>query len=155
MASNDIPDTSSSSGTLNGSSTPSKRRGKAKAARKPSSSASGRSGARLTDAPVEILFKDPPNPYVTPQPPYIWIDHPQQNERLLGPVYVIRMGVGGAEEVEISFDGGVWQPCRLTSGYWWFDWSGIRPGRHTLTARMRTTDGRWFRTPVRNCDYRP
>ena len=49
--------------------------------------------------------------------------------------------MGGAEQVEISIDGGVWQNCRLTSGYWWYDWSAIRPGRHTLVARMRTPDG--------------
>jgi hypothetical protein len=153
MASNDAPNAATSSGTLNGS-TPVKRR-KAKASRKPSSSASSRSAARMSDAPVEILFTDPPNPNVTPQPPYIWIDHPQQGERLLAPVYVIRMGVGGAEEVEICFNNGAWKPCRLTSGYWWYDWSAIRPGRYTITARMRTADGRWFRTPPRNCDYRP
>jgi hypothetical protein len=154
MASNETP--SISSGTINGSAAPGKRKkAKAPSTRKPSSSASSRSSARLTDVPVEILFKDPADPNVTPVPPYIWIDHPEQSERLLGPVYVIRMGVGGAEEVEISFNNGVWKPCRLTSGYWWYDWSNIRPGRHTITARMRTADGRWFRTPPRSCEYRP
>lgn len=106
-------------------------------------------------APVEILFKDLPNPYVQAEPPYIWIDHPQQNEILRGPVYVIRIGIGGAEAAEISIDKSAWRPCRLTSGYWWYDWSAIRPGKHTLVARMKTTDGRWFKTPPRACAYRP
>src|SRR5688500_4716783 len=118
-----------------------------RATRKPAGSTSARSGAPRSSEPSEILFTVEADPSKTPQPPYIWIDHPQQGERLLGPVYVVRLGVGGAEQVEICVDGGVWQPCRLTSGYWWFDWSKIRPGRHTLTARMQTTDGRWFRTP--------
>jgi hypothetical protein len=63
--------------------------------------------------------------------------------------------VGGAQHTELSIDGGVWQNCRLTSGYWWYDWSGIQPGRHTLVARMRTSDGRWYRTPPRTCERRP
>jgi hypothetical protein len=129
--------------------------GKSKTSRKGGGSAASRSETARTTSPTEILFKDQPNPYHAPQPPFIWIDHPQERERLLGPVYVIRLGVGGAQQVEISIDGGAWQNCRLTSGYWWFDWSGIQPGKHTLTARMRTTDGRWFRTPARNCDFRP
>jgi hypothetical protein len=110
---------------------------------------------RTAGASAEILFQEPPNPNITPQPPYIWIDHPQERERLLGPVYVMRFGVGGAQTVELSIDGGLWQPCRLTSGYWWYDWSGIQPGKHTLVARMRTDDGRWYRTPPRTCEYRP
>jgi len=105
--------------------------------------------------PREILFKELPNPYQQPVPPYIWIDHPVQKEKLFGPTYVIRLGVGGAEAVELSIDKGAWLPCRLTSGYWWFDWSAIAPGKHQLVARMKATDGRWFRTPPCQCDYRP
>ena len=108
-----------------------------------------------TDAPSEILFKEEPNPYRVSDPPFLWIDYPQEKERLRAPVYVIRLGVGGAQQVELSIDSGPWENCRLTSGYWWFDWSGIQPGKHTLTARMRTADGRRFRTPSRTCDYRP
>ena len=106
-------------------------------------------------AEKEILFKDLPNPFETPQPPFIWIDYPQANERLLAPVYAIRLGVGGAEWVEMAIDNGPWQTCRLTSGYWWFDWANIAPGKHTLVARMRTPDGKWYRTPPRPCTYRP
>ncbi len=123
--------------------------------RKTGGSVSARSAAGRSEEPTEIVFKELPNPYHLPQPPFIWIDHPEQNERLLGPVYVVRLGIGGAKKVEMSVDGGAWQPCRLTSGYWWFDWSAIQRGKHTLIARMQTEDGRVFRTPTRNCEYRP
>lgn len=138
----------------NGTSTSTKGR-KTKSPRKTSGVASARSAAPSSAAPAEILFEELPNPFHQPVPPYIWIDFPEQGERLLGPIYNIRLGVGGADQVEISIDDGVWQDCRLTSGYWWYDWSAIRPGRHTLVARMRTADGRWYRTPNRNCEYRP
>jgi len=104
---------------------------------------------------VEILFTQEPNPYRQPAPPYIWIDFPTQSENLRAPTYVIRLGAGGTDLVEISIDKSPWLPCRLTSGYWWYDWSGIARGKHKLAARMRTPDGRWFKTPLRQCDYRP
>jgi hypothetical protein len=110
---------------------------------------------RAAAGPREIVFKELPNPYQPATPPYIWIDHPLQNERLLAPTYVIRLGVGGAELVELSVDKGPWRACRLTSGYWWFDWDAIAPGKHVLVARMKALDGRWFRTPPCSCDYRP
>jgi hypothetical protein len=147
------PARSNSNMLENGSDTPAKPR-KAKTPRKTTKAAAPRATARAA-ASNEILFTTPPNPNQTPVPPYIWIDFPQNAERLLGPVYNIRLGVGGAEDVEISIDGGLWQKCRLTSGYWWYDWSSIQPGKHVLVARMRTLDGRWFRTPPTACDYRP
>lgn len=109
--------------------------------------------ARKT-TPTEILFDQEPTPYRDPVPPYIWIDFPTQNEQLRGPQYVVRLGVGGETNVEMSINKSVWKPCRLTSGYWWYDWSGIARGKHTLVARMRTADGRWYRTPPRVCEFR-
>src|ERR1039457_5616322 len=97
-----------------------------------------------SSGPVEIQFTDEPNPFKAPAAPYIWIDHPTQNEILLGPQYNIRLGVGGADLVEISIDKSPWLPCRLASGYWWYDWSKIARGKHQLVARMRASDGRWF-----------
>jgi len=58
------------------------------------------------------------------------------------------------QALDICIDKGPWISCRPTSGYWWYDWSGIAPGKHTLVARMRTPDGRRYRTPVRTCEYR-
>src|SRR5579872_5737588 len=123
--------------------------GKRKSAQKaPAAGSSIRAAKKpATAGPAEILFKDLPNPYQQPVPPYIWIDHPQQNETLSAPTYVLRLGVGGADLVELSIDKGPWLPCRLTSGYWWFDWAAIAPGKHQLVARMKAADGRWFRTP--------
>jgi hypothetical protein len=103
----------------------------------------------LSQGPTEIVFKDLPPHGREALPPFIWIDHPQENERLFHSAYVVRLGVGGAEAVEISVDGSAWQPCRLTSGYWWYDWSDIPRGKHTLTAHMRTAGGQWYRTPPR------
>jgi hypothetical protein len=107
-----------------------------------------------SSGPIEILFTQEPNPYQAPVAPYIWIDHPIQNEILKSPIYCVRLGVGGADLVEISIDKSPWLPCRLTSGYWWYDWSKIARGKHTLVARMRTSDGRWFKTPLRQCEFR-
>jgi hypothetical protein len=132
--------------------------------RKPTRKTTGASSAASTpktsarktpasQAPTEILFKETPSPYSAPIPPFIWIDHPQENERLSATDYVIRLGVGGADAVELSIDKGPWEACRLTSGYWWFDWEDIARGEHTLVARMRTAGGQWYRTPVRNINY--
>ena len=156
MPANATPSTNPSSGTLtsNAAVTPSKK-GKARSQRKTVAAPSTRASTASSESPAEILFTNPPSPYHPTPPPFLWIDYPQQNERLAGPVYVIRLGAGGAQHVELSIDGGVWQNGRLTSGYWWYDWSGVQPGRHTLTARMRTADGRWFRTPPRTCERRP
>jgi hypothetical protein len=154
--SNSTPSSEILTGTPAASSAKAKR---PKAPRKASPARSSRVAKSPTSAPAvtpgDILFTLPPDPTKTPIPPYIWIDYPQEAERLLGPVYHVRMGIGGAEKVEMSIDGGPWLNCRLTSGYWWFDWSGIQPGRHVLVARMRTENGRWYRTPPRTCEFRP
>ena len=88
-----------------------------------------------------------------PSPPYIWIDYPEQGERLLGPLYNIRLGVGGAELVEISIDGGVWKDCRLTSGYWWYDWAAIRPFGTAHVGRAHA-DSRWSMVPYTGPELR-
>src|SRR5262245_53272001 len=78
----------SNEATLNAGPATTKSR-KPRAPKKVNGSASARSAApRDSEAPTEVLFKDPPNPYAIPQPPYIWIDHPEQSERLLSAVYV-------------------------------------------------------------------
>jgi len=107
-----------------------------------------------SSGPVETLYDQEPNPFHAPEAPYIWIDYPTQDEALQSPEYHVRLGVGGADLVEISIDKSPWLPCRLTSGYWWYDWSDIPPGKHQLVARMRTSDNRWFKTPPRACNRR-
>jgi hypothetical protein len=103
--------------------------------------------------PEEILFEELPNPLRTPQPPYVWIDFPTEGERLSAPTYVIRLGAGGADSVELSINKGPWRHCRLTSGYWWYDWADIPRGKHTLVARIHTPQGAWYRTPPRKLHY--
>ncbi len=144
---------------LSGNGETSTQAAKKKASHKSNSSikeqVSAKRAAPRASGPLEILFTQEPNPFQIPVAPYIWIDYPTQNEILRSPTYVVRLGVGGVDLVEISIDKSPWLPCRLTSGYWWYDWSKIARGKHTLVARMRATDGRWFKTPLRQCDYRP
>ena len=141
-----------------GTSVPStKRKGGRKGASSPEREAAPAATKRPVNrgfAPVETLFTQEPNSYREPVAPFLWIDFPTQNEVLRAPEYVIRLGVGGADLVELSIDKGPWLPCRLSSGYWWYDWSGIQRGKHTLVARMRLPDGLWFKTPPRLCDCR-
>ncbi len=120
----------------------------------PPAPAAKRTIRRASSAPTETLFTLAADPSRTPVPPFIWIDYPLQGEILTAPTYVMRLGVGGADLVEISIDKSPWLPCRLTSGYWWYDWSAFAKGKHQLIARMRTPDGRWFKTPPRVCDYK-
>src|SRR4051812_32485782 len=82
MAASD-ENTQAGSGTLTGNpSTPAKKP-RIKTNRK-APAATSRSGIRpAANKPTEpsfteIIFKEEPNPAVTPQPPYIWIDFPQQ-----------------------------------------------------------------------------
>jgi len=32
--------------------------------------------------------------------------------------------------------------ARLCQGYWWFDWSGYKAGRHEAVARLIAADGK-------------
>ena len=100
MPINTTPDSNPSASALaNDATAPPSKSGKAKSARSPRrpGAASKRSRALPeTSSSGEIVFADLPNPYHKPQPPFIWIDHPQEQERLSGPVSVVRLGVGVA-----------------------------------------------------------
>jgi hypothetical protein len=67
---------------------------------------------------------------------YVVIDYPVEGEIVTSPHYAFRIGAGGAERVEISFDGKQWSPCRESAGYWWYDWSGYEAGPRILRARL-------------------
>lgn len=67
---------------------------------------------------------------------YLVIDHPAQGEIISGLHYAIRIGASDNGSVEISFDGGEWQPCRASAGYWWFDWGYFTAGSHKIAARL-------------------
>ena len=64
------------------------------------------------------------------------VDYPQADECIAHPSYTFRIGAKGAEQVEVSINGSLWQPCRLAVGYWWYDWRDYLPGRHQVVARM-------------------
>jgi len=57
-------------------------------------------------------------------------------------------GDGGVQRVEVSIDGGAWQPARLgpSAGevYWrqWFHRWDAEPGSHTLACRVVDNAGR-------------
>lgn len=73
---------------------------------------------------------------------YVVVDHPQQNEVISGLHYAIRLGASDNGAVELSIDGGDWQPCRQAAGYWWFDWGYFTAGSHALVARLRDAEGK-------------
>ena len=84
---------------------------------------------------------------------YIGIDFPRKSEVLCTPDYAIRLGVGGADLVEMSIDKSPWHPCRMSEGFWWYDWSRIPLGKHKLVARMRLPNGRWVKSAICPCKY--
>lgn len=72
----------------------------------------------------------------------VFVDYPQENERVTSNVYSFRIGVAPqAAKVEVSIDGGPWLACRNASGYWWHDWICFSPGDHQLVARAFLADG--------------
>ncbi|MBI3547536.1 MAG: hypothetical protein HY078_00645 [Elusimicrobia bacterium] len=92
-----------------------------------------------SDASAVALLDDAPVPNVA-------VDHPRDDERILSNEYSIRISAAPAGKVEISIDGGEWQPCREAVGHWWYDWSGYGPGRHRVVARLQPLSGRKVRS---------
>lgn len=69
------------------------------------------------------------------------IDFPCKEETIRSDHYTLRIGAAEEGQVEVSLDGGPWQPCRPAQGYWWFDWSGYGAGRHRAVAQVNTANG--------------
>ncbi|MFA7074573.1 MAG: hypothetical protein WC234_05245 [Endomicrobiaceae bacterium] len=83
---------------------------------------------------------------------YVIIDHPCEHEVISGSDYVIRIGASFDGYVEISFNGGEWQPCRFASGYWWFDWMYYKAGDCKISARLVGNDGNIIKiSDIRKC----
>ena len=83
---------------------------------------------------------------------YVIVDHPCENEVISGSDYVIRIGASFDGYVEISFNGGEWQPCRFASGYWWFDWMYYKSGDCKISARLVGNDGNVIKiSDIRKC----
>ncbi|MBI4679213.1 MAG: hypothetical protein HY748_16685 [Elusimicrobia bacterium] len=80
----------------------------------------------------------------------IALDFPKEGERLTSAEYTFRVAAPeNAESVELSVNQGPWQSCRLSSGYWWYDWIGFGSGSYQTRARMRTCEGRVMTTLAR------
>lgn len=70
------------------------------------------------------------------------IDYPGSGEVVTAPHCSLRIAAGDGASVQVSIDGGSWQPCRFDRGYWWYDWDGYRSGYHLLSAQASGADGR-------------
>jgi|GEM_PF-2468829 len=89
---------------------------------------------------LEKLVLKPEQPELRPA-----VDYPKQDEKLGPPHYSVRVTVHEkADQVDVSIDQGPWQPCRRSSGHWWFDWTDFDKGEHEVIARARQGEGRWM-----------
>lgn len=68
---------------------------------------------------------------------YVCIDYPQEKVRIDPGNYSVRISSAEGYKPEVSINGGKWQECRPSVGFWWFDWKGISRGSHTIEARIR------------------
>lgn len=69
------------------------------------------------------------------------IEYPAAGETVWSDRYTLRIAAQLDGFVEAAMDGGPWQACRASDGYWWFDWSGYTPGRHEAAVRWTGPDG--------------
>ncbi|MDR0485356.1 MAG: hypothetical protein LBH29_01365, partial [Elusimicrobiota bacterium] len=74
---------------------------------------------------------------------YLCIDYPVESEQISASHhYALRIGASNDGYVEISFNGGEWNPCRYSAGYWWFDMLYFKAGDYSLRARMADAEGK-------------
>ena len=79
----------------------------------------------------------------------ICIDYPQNNETVYCGHYCFRLGSRKpCSAMQVSINGGEWQNCRYTNGYWWFDWWNFNTGNFYLEARAYV-DGKEEQTAKR------
>lgn len=83
--------------------------------------------------------------------PPLLIDFPREGEQVRPGHYAVRIAAGGARRVEVAINGGEWQACRSSVGYFWYDWRPEEPGRQELVARARSGKGRARKAEVRSC----
>ncbi|OGS34455.1 MAG: hypothetical protein A2474_04045 [Elusimicrobia bacterium RIFOXYC2_FULL_34_12] len=73
---------------------------------------------------------------------YVVIGYPEENEKINHPNYAIKIGTNCEGNVDISIDGGDWNRCRHSGGFWWFDWTNYPQGEHKLVARLCDNEGK-------------
>ena len=70
------------------------------------------------------------------------IDYPQEDEVITSQHYTFRMSAAiSAVKVDVSIDGGNWQPCRKSQDHWWFDWENYKSKNYAMHARLHSIDG--------------
>lgn len=70
------------------------------------------------------------------------IDYPQEDEVITSQHYTFRISAPiSALKVDVSIDGGNWQPCRKSMGYWWFDWDNYKSKKYAMHARLHANYG--------------
>lgn len=80
------------------------------------------------------------------------IDYPCEGDRVLSGHYAVRISAPDCDTVEIAVDEGEWMPCRRDVGYYWFDWTPAKGGRHTIRVRGSKNGGRRAkRSECRTC----
>ena len=79
----------------------------------------------------------------------VTIDFPYEGESVFPGHYAIRISAETGDDVEVSVDGGAWEGCRESIGFYWFDWWGDHSGQHTIRARARAGKGRWAESEPR------
>lgn len=78
------------------------------------------------------------------------IDYPASNDVVYCGHYSFRIGANGKKVgwVKVSVNGGSWQDCRTSNGYWWYDWWNFGTGTFFAEA-LALVDGKEVRTPKR------
>jgi hypothetical protein len=70
------------------------------------------------------------------------LDYPKETEIITSPNYTLRFtAADDTQSINVSIDGGSWQPCRKTGLHFWFDWEKYAPGRHEIAAMARLCNG--------------
>lgn len=86
------------------------------------------------------------------KPAPLAIDFPRPEEPVSAGDYTIRIAAEGASKVEVSINGGQWQPCRASVGFFWYDWRPAEPGEYKIVARgTRGGKGRPRESLPRDC----
>ena len=82
----------------------------------------------------------------------VLIDFPLDGEKIKQGHYAVRLSAPGAIEVEVSINKTGWQACRLSAGYFWFDFWPEPHEIYQISARARFRGVEWVHADDRYCD---
>jgi hypothetical protein len=104
----------------------------------------------VSGVPASLAAKRPgPKVKQTKAKRYVRVDHPLEGEIIASQTYSFRISASPTERVEVSIDDRDWLPCRLSVGYWWYDWSDFGAGHHSLLARIPSEGKRHLTSKAR------